>query len=74
MVGATRRGMEAPFGRGADRRARHAETNRAPRLDGEAPRLRISGAHAVDRYLIVEWFSRLSEATTYRHLWWLGHS
>ena len=42
--------------------------------DAEPAPLRISGAHIVDRYLVVEWFSRMSPVNTYRHLWWFGHS
>ena len=42
--------------------------------DAEPPPLRVSGAHIVDRYLVVEWYSRLSPVNTYRHLWWFGHS
>jgi hypothetical protein len=61
--------MDPLFGRGTSPDA----GNRRPE-DPEPPQLRICGAHVVDRYLVVEWFSRLSDVKTYRHLWWLGHS
>ena len=39
-----------------------------------ASRLRVIGAHVVDRYLVVEWYKRRSDVNSYRHLWWLGLS
>jgi hypothetical protein len=39
-----------------------------------ATRLRVIGAHVIDRYVVVEWYNRKSDVSTYRHLWWLGLS
>ena len=40
----------------------------------EAPRVRIIGVHASDTYLVVEWFARLSVASTWRRLHWFSQS
>lgn len=42
--------------------------------ESEPPRLRVVGAHVVDRSLVLEWYCRRTAVYTYRHLWWLGLS
>jgi hypothetical protein len=46
----------------------------SPATPADASTLRVIGAHIIDRYLVVEWYSRRSEVNCYRHLWWLGLS
>ena len=69
-VGTFRRGMGSAPGRRMEPDVNPSGGSH----DADPPPLRVSGAHVVDRYLVVEWYSRMSPVNTYRHLWWFGHS
>lgn len=40
----------------------------------EAPAVRLIGVHAGTEYLVLEWFSRTWEVSTWRRLFWVSQS